>query len=95
MGYLSSSEVKISSEEQIHFALDGEEGEDKELTINLTEEPISILPGKILLEQEKEGPAQINAKSLPTGKLKEELLHGYLPWVRHATSEEFKELLHW
>lgn len=93
VGYLSSSEVKISSEEQIHFALDGEEGEDKELTINLTEEPISILPGKILLEQEKkEGPAQINAKSLPTGKLKEELLHGYLPWVRHATSEEFKEL---
>ncbi|WP_425637789.1 TIGR00341 family protein [Algoriphagus yeomjeoni] len=93
VGYISSSEVKINSKQKIHFALDGQEGEEKELIIKLTEDPISILPGKILLEQEKkEGPAEINAKSLPTGKLKEELLHGYLPWVRHATAEEFKEL---
>jgi len=93
VGYISTSEVKITSQEQIHFAIDGEEGEEKELTINLIEKPVAILPGKTLLEDEKkEGPAQINAKSLPTGKLKEELLHGYLPWVRHATSEEFKDL---
>lgn len=93
VGYISSSEVKITSKEKIHFAIDGEEGEEKELTINLIENPVAILPGKTLLEDErKEGPAQINAKSLPTGKLKEELLHGYLPWVRHATSEEFKDL---
>lgn len=93
VGYISSKEVKITSKEQIHFGLDGQEGEAKELTINLIEKHIAILPGKVLMEDEKkEGSAQINAKSLPTGKLKEELLHGYLPWVRHATSEEFKEL---
>jgi uncharacterized hydrophobic protein (TIGR00271 family) len=93
VGYISTSEAKISSEEKIHFAMDGKEGDEKELIINLIENPISILPGKVLLEDErKEGPAQINAKLLPTGKLKEELLHGHLPWVRHATSEEFKEL---
>ncbi|SFB24413.1 TIGR00341 family protein [Algoriphagus aquimarinus] len=93
VGYISTREVKITSDEQIYFALDGEKGEEKELTINLIEKPIAILPGKDLLEDEKKvGPAQINANSLPTGKLKEELLHRFLPWVRHATSEEFKEL---
>ncbi|REG84488.1 TIGR00341 family protein [Algoriphagus antarcticus] len=93
VGYISSSEVKITSKDQFHFAVDGVEGEEKELTINLIENHIAILPGKRLLEDEKkEGPAQINAKYLPTGTLKEELLHGYLPWVRHATSEEFKDL---
>lgn len=93
VGYISTREVNIRSKEKIHFAIDGQEGEQQELKINLIENPIPILPGKGLLEGEKkDGPAQINAKSLPTGKLKEELLRGYLPWVRHATAEEFKEL---
>lgn len=93
VGYISSSEVIISSSEAIQYALDGEEGENNELTISLLEEKIKLLPGAPLLEAEnKEGPEEINAKLLPTGSLKEELLHSYLPWVRHATAEEFKEL---
>lgn len=93
VGYISTSQATISASEDILFALDGVESKEKELEIGLFEYPISILPGKELQKVEnKEGPTEINAKSLPTGRLKEELLHGYLPWVRHATSEEFKEL---
>ncbi|MEB2782602.1 TIGR00341 family protein [Algoriphagus sp. C2-6-M1] len=93
VGYISTSEAVISSSEPIQFALDGEEGEEKELTINLVEEKIKLLPGASLIEaEEKDGPGEINAKLLPTGRLKEELLHSFLPWVRHATSDEFKEL---
>lgn len=93
VGYISTKEACISSSQTIKFAIDGEESEEKELTINLVEEKINILPGATIIENDKKnGPAEINAKLLPTGRLKEELLHSYLPWVRHATSEEFKEL---
>jgi uncharacterized hydrophobic protein (TIGR00271 family) len=93
IGYISSSEVVISSSETIQFAIDGEEGEGKEVTISLLEEKIKLLPGAALLDtEEKDGPAEINSKLLPTGSLKEELLHSFLPWVRHATPEEFTEL---
>ncbi|PZX59176.1 putative hydrophobic protein (TIGR00341 family) [Algoriphagus ratkowskyi] len=93
VGYLSTSEVVITSSETIQFAMDGKEGEEKELHINLVEEKIKLLPGASILEAEKtDGPDEINARLLPTGRLKEELLHSYLPWVRHATAEEFKEL---
>lgn len=93
VGYISTSEAVISSSETIQFALDGKEGEEQELTINLVEEKIKLLPGASIIEvEEKDGPAEINARSLPTGRLKEELLHSYLPWVRHATSDEFKDL---
>jgi len=93
VGYISTSQAVISSSETIQFALDGKEGEEQELTINLVEEKIKLLPGASIIEvEEKDGPAEINARSLPTGRLKEELLHSYLPWVRHATSDEFKDL---
>ncbi|MEB2776956.1 TIGR00341 family protein [Algoriphagus sp. D3-2-R+10] len=93
VGYISTSEVFITSSETIQFALDGEENEEKDLTINLVEERIKLLPGASLIDAgEKGGPTEINASLLPTGRLKEELLHSYLPWVRHATSDEFKEL---
>lgn len=93
IGYISTSEVVITSSETIQFALDGEEGEEKALTVNLVEEKIKLLPGASLNDaEEKDGPTEINASLLPTGRLKEELLHSYLPWVRHATSDEFKEL---
>lgn len=93
VGYISTSEACISSSEMIHFAVDGEEKEEQELKISLTEGKVKVLPGARIQEKENtEGPRSINVSGLPTGQLKEELLHSYLPWVRHATSEEFKEL---
>ena len=85
VGYISTSEACIHSTETIQFAIDGEEKEVQELKITAT--------GASIQEKEKsEGPRSINVSKLPTGRLKEELLHSYLPWVRHATAEEFKDL---
>ena len=93
VGYISTSEACIHSTETIQFAIDGEEKEEQELKITATEEKVKILPGASIQEKEKsEGPRSINVSKLPTGRLKEELLHSYLPWVRHATAEEFKDL---
>ena len=93
VGYISTSEACISSSEAIKYAVDGKEKEELELKISLTEAKIKILPGASIQEKESTaGPKSINVSRLPTGRLKEELLHSYLPWVRHATAEEFKEL---
>ncbi|WPR75725.1 TIGR00341 family protein [Algoriphagus sp. NG3] len=93
VGYLSTHEAVISSSEAMEYAIDGEEGKANELIINLVDEKLKVLPGSSIMgSAEKEGPAEINIKSLPVGRLKTELLHSYLPWVRHATTEEFKEL---
>ena len=93
VGYISTSEACITSTETIQFAVDGGEKEEQELKISLTEGKVKILPGASIQEKEStEGPRSINVSRLPTGRLKEELLHSYLPWVRHATAEEFKDL---
>ncbi|WP_339866452.1 TIGR00341 family protein [uncultured Algoriphagus sp.] len=93
VGYISTSEACITSTETIKFAVDGKEKEEQEIKISLTEERVKILPGASIQEKETtEGPRSINVSRLPTGRLKEELLHSYLPWVRHATAEEFKDL---
>ncbi|WP_192348369.1 TIGR00341 family protein [Algoriphagus sp. Y33] len=93
VGYISTSEAIVSSSETIDFALDGEEGKKKELTISLVEKKAKLLLGTSLIKAEEiNGPAEINTNLLPTGRLKEELLHSYLPWVRHATTDEFKDL---
>lgn len=97
VGYISADKAMISSSESMQYALDGEENlKSKELEIRLLEEKIKLLPGSSIIEdtEEKEGPTEINVKYLPSGTLKDELLHGFLPWVRHATREEFKELFY-
>ncbi|WP_296704670.1 TIGR00341 family protein [Algoriphagus sp.] len=93
VGYATGKEILLKVKEKIHFAIDGIEKESAEILIKLHEHPVHILPGKAVLEAEQGNGKEVqNLNTLPTGKLKEELTRGYLPWVRHATSEEFKEL---
>ncbi|MBN3582736.1 TIGR00341 family protein [Algoriphagus aestuarii] len=93
VGYASSEEVKITTEEKICYAIDGEEKEGNEILIKVQEKPIRILLGAEVREEEVGNGKEIqNLKTLPTGSLRDELVKGYLPWVRHATSDEFKEL---
>ena len=93
VGYATGKEIHLKVKEKTHFAIDGVEKENTEIKIKLHETPVHILPGKTVLESEQGNGKEVqNLNTLPTGKLKEELTRGYLPWVRHATSEEFKEL---
>ncbi|MEN2281377.1 TIGR00341 family protein [Algoriphagus sp. SE2] len=93
VGYATGKEIQLNVKEKTHFAIDGIEKESSEIKIKLYEHPVHILPGKTILEAEQGNGKEVqNLNRLPTGKLKEELTRGYLPWVRHATSEEFKEL---
>ncbi len=93
VGYATGEEIHLKVKDKINYVIDGIEKESAEISIKLYKHPIHILPGLSLRKIEKEEGKEIqNLKSLPTGKLKEELTKGYLPWISHATQEEFKEL---
>lgn len=92
LSYISTKNLKIESEEDFEYAIDGNEEKSKELELEIRPEKVKI---QTYFESTKESESQkkeLNLKALPTGKLREELTRGYLPWVRHATTDEFKEL---
>lgn len=93
VGYASAEEIQLKTDQEISYAVDGEEKSGKEINIKVQENPVKILLGKQVREsEESNGKETQNLKTLPTGSLRDELTRGYLPWVRHATSEEFKDL---
>lgn len=93
VGYVASEEINLKVDGKIHYAIDGEEKEVEEINIKMIKNPVHLLPGASVRKEEVGDGKEIqNLSTLPTGRLKEELTRGYLPWVRHATSEEFKDL---
>lgn len=92
LSYISTKNLKIESQDEFEYALDGSEEKSKQLDLEIRPEKVKI---QTYFESTKDSESQkkeINLKALPTGKLREELTRGYLPWVRHATTDEFKEL---
>ncbi|WP_268035988.1 TIGR00341 family protein [Algoriphagus sp. PAP.12] len=92
LSYISTKKLTIESEEEFGYALDGKEEKSNQLELEIRSEKVKI---QTYFESTKENESQkkeLNLKALPTGKLREELTRGYLPWVRHATYDEFKEL---
>ncbi|SIN65705.1 TIGR00341 family protein [Algoriphagus halophilus] len=93
VGYAAAEEVQLTTEEEISYAIDGEEKSGKEISVKVLENPVRILLGAQVREEEAGNGREVqNLETLPVGSLRDELTRGYLPWVRHATSDEFKEL---
>lgn len=93
VGYAAAEEVQLTTEEEISYAIDGEEKSGKEINVKVMENPVRILLGAQVREEETGNGREVqNLETLPVGSLRDELTRGYLPWVRHATSDEFKEL---
>ncbi|GAB2483887.1 TIGR00341 family protein [Algoriphagus taiwanensis] len=92
VSYVSTEYLEVSCKKEFTYALDGKEEKAEKLELKVSEQEVNILAG---FEQTKESESkrkEINLNRLPTGKLREALTRGYLPWVRHATTEEFKDL---
>ncbi|MDF2159237.1 TIGR00341 family protein [Algoriphagus sp. CAU 1675] len=92
VSYLAVEELEIKSPDPIHFACDGKESQSQQLQLKISPKKGRILTGFIPSEESGKPKKELNLGILPTGDLREELTKGYLPWTRHATTEEFKEL---
>jgi len=92
IGYLSTTQVEIKCDEEMKLGLDGKERTEKSVELDLSEKKLPVFTGFEHPKESESRPKELHLTKLPTGKLREELTRGFLPWVRHATSEEFKEL---
>lgn len=92
LAYLASPSLRIESKHAIAYALDGQEQSGTRIDLKLTENQQRILTGFESKKSTAKSPKAINMQKLPTGSLREELTRKDLPWFRHATTEEFKEL---
>ncbi|MDX5339687.1 MAG: TIGR00341 family protein [Cyclobacteriaceae bacterium] len=92
VGYLSTVEIEIAGEEEMQLGLDGVESQEDSVHLGLSEKKLSVFTGFEGTKESEKKPKEVNLRRLPQGRLREELTKRYLPWARHATTEEFKEL---
>ncbi|UCS93463.1 TIGR00341 family protein [Echinicola marina] len=92
-GHIRTSALQIKSEEAIALSIDGVKQRVYEIVLETTPKALKIVPGRFLeTEVEANNREVFKIQVLPRGELREELLRGPLPYIYHATTEEFKDL---
>jgi uncharacterized hydrophobic protein (TIGR00271 family) len=91
--HIKTNRLKVQSNIPMELSVDNNLMSAKEIELEVAKKVISIVPG---IHLDTEGQANnkeiFKTQKLPRGKKKEELLKGPLPFLKHATTEEFKDL---
>jgi uncharacterized hydrophobic protein (TIGR00271 family) len=94
-GYIKTRWIKIENKSGVEFTIDGNLLSSKEVTLSIQSKAISFYPGRYLkISNDLISPKEsYRTKELPVGETRAELISRKLPWIRHASTEEFKDLL--
>lgn len=93
-GHIKTGSVRILSDEPISYTLDGVLMSSQELELEVLPKVIRIVPGKYLSVEEKPSVKDVfKVEILPRGEARDELVGRPLPFINHASTEEFKDLL--
>ncbi len=93
VSYWSAEAMEIEGmDSELSYGLDGQEGSSSKLSMKISEKRPRIQTGFAEVKDETAKRKELNLGKLPTGRLREELTRGHLPWVGHATTDEFKDL---
>lgn len=93
-GHIKTGSMKILSTEPISYTLDGTLMSSQELELEVLSKVIRIAPGKYLSVEEKPSVKDVfKVEILPRGEARDELVGRPLPFINHASTEEFKDLL--
>ncbi len=94
IGHIKSDGITVSSSEEFVYAMDGESYTGQSIEFLVKPRCLPIIPGRFLSidAQTPDGKERFKISSLPTGESKIALLASTLPWIHHASTEEFKEL---
>lgn len=88
-------QLKISSPNSLTFYIDGERVITKELLFHINSS-FNLLPSKEFAAEAtteiKEAKELFQTKSLPTGDLRKQLTRKKIPFISHASTDEYKEL---
>ncbi len=92
-GHIKGSELVIFSRKGIDFTLDNLSLSAQKMELSIAKKYLSIFPGRYLKTADASTSGEIyKVQSLPTGEAAQELVVSRLPILKHATTEEFKEL---
>lgn len=91
LGELKVSQLKLSSKNEFNFDIDGQIKTQSELNFKI-KKGIKIIPAKSVEFEEAESKKIFKINNLPRGTVKEEVVRKRLPWISHASTEEYKDL---
>lgn len=91
LGELKVSELKLSSVNEFEFDIDGQIKIGSKLSFYI-EKGVKIIPAKAVEFEEASSKKVFKIDNLPRGKVREEVARKRLPWISHASTEEYKDL---
>ncbi len=91
--HIKTKKLIVQSSEPINLSVDGVLQSTKEVELKVDPKVVKIVPGRYLDTKAETNNKEIfKTQMLPGGELRKELLKGPLPYINHATTEEFKDL---
>lgn len=93
LGHLKTNQLKFKFEQSTKYSIDGEVLETENLLIEI-QESFQLIPSKSLLftKGEKNDKKTFRTENLPKGEAMTEMIGKRLPLIKHASTEEYKEL---
>jgi uncharacterized hydrophobic protein (TIGR00271 family) len=94
VGHIKSASVTITSPRPFGYTVNGRKGEAAELTLAIGEQSLSLVPGRNVEARNGAAPTKevFRVTGLPSGEVLGEMKERPLPWIHHASPEEFKTL---
>lgn len=93
-GHIKTNRMRLECDEAFEFAEDGNSLSSKSLDLVVEKKHLFILPGEHLNIDDASGEPQeiFRTDSLPKGETASELVGSPLPFILHASTEEFRDL---
>jgi uncharacterized hydrophobic protein (TIGR00271 family) len=94
VGHIKTSQLTIASSRELPCRIDGVASTAKELVFQIQVDGLQIYPGRHLsLEVDRAGTKEVfRTQGLPKGEVRTDLILKPLPYLRHAATEDFKDL---
>ncbi len=91
--HIKTNKIKVKSKDPMDLSVDEVLMSTREVELEVVPKVLHIVPGIYLDTNKKEGSKEVfRIQTLPRGEKRDELLKGPLPFINHATTEEFKDL---
>ena len=91
--HIKTNKIKVLSKAPMELSIDGALVSAREVELEVVPKAMEIVPG-LFLDTKSNGSNRevFKTRTLPIGEKRDELLKGPLPFINHATTDEFKEL---
>lgn len=93
LGHIKTQDVVITFSQETEYIVDGQKLTGDTLKLSISP-GLRIIPSESLVVHDKgtENKKVFQTGKLPRGEAKKDMTSKFLPWIKHASTEEYKEL---